>query len=137
MISIIPRGMRWAVVLTQFSVLLFATLVAGLWWGVDVSGALLYGGGVAMVNLLWLQWRMVRAATRDTSEGLSRNLQQGGRKILFELYQTALERFVLVAGLLFFGMVRLELDALALLSGFVVGQLVLILAARRLSSGGA
>ena len=43
------------------------------------------------------------------------------------MYRSVLERFFVVMGLLAFGMLRLKLAPLAILLGFIAGQMVLIL----------
>jgi len=86
--------------------------------GVNAAAAVWFGGAVATCNILLLVWRRHRAASgRALSAGAS----------LWLLYRTALERFVLVALLLALGLGVLKLHPLALLTGFVVGQLALVL----------
>ncbi len=81
-----------------------------------------FGGLTATLNILLLLWRSHRAASGPAlSAGQS----------LWALYRTALERFVMVMMLFALGMGLLKLDPFALLSGFVVGQLALILMGRK------
>jgi len=77
-----------------------------------------FGGLTATLNILLLQWRSHRA---DSGRALSAG------QSLWVLYRTALERFVMVVLLFVTGLGLLKLDPLALLTGFVVGQLALIL----------
>ena len=86
--------------------------------GAAAAGAVWFGGLVATCNALWLLWRRYR-----TERG--RALSAG--ESLRVLYRTALERFVVVALLLALGLGVLHLHPLALLTGFVVGQLALVL----------
>jgi len=77
-----------------------------------------FGGVVAMLNALLLEWRQQRA-------GSGRALTAG--ESLRVLYRSALERLVLVVLLFTLGMGVLQLDALALLTGFIAGQLALFI----------
>ena len=76
-----------------------------------------FGGLAAALNIGCLLWRHQQAeAGRALSAGQSLRL----------LYRSALERFVLVALLFALGLGVLKLDPLALLTGFIVGQLALV-----------
>lgn len=76
-----------------------------------------FGGLTAALNIGWLLWRRQQAdAGRALSAGQSLRL----------LYRSALERFVLIALLFALGLGGLKLDPLALLTGFIVGQLALV-----------
>jgi ATP synthase protein I len=81
------------------------------------AGSVWFGGAIATANLLLLEWRR-RVA--DTGPALS------AAASLRLLYRTALERFVLAALLFVLGLGVLRLDPLALLSGFIVGLVALI-----------
>lgn len=83
--------------------------------------AVLFGGAVALANLLLLDWRARRA---NRAGALS------ARQSLQVLYLSALERFVTVALLFALGIGLLELDPLPLLLGFVVGLPALLLQVR-------
>jgi len=77
-----------------------------------------WGGGViAMTHTLLLEWRRSCA---DSGRALS-----GGESLQL-LYRTALERFVLVALLFALALGVLKLDPLALIAGFITGQLALV-----------
>ncbi len=92
--------------------------------------AVLSGGGVSVVNGAMLAWRMSRSALHPAREVPdSRAVHQQLRL----LYFFAAERFLVVFTLLGLCMAALKLSPLALLAGFVIGQLVL-LAARLLLS---
>jgi ATP synthase protein I len=82
------------------------------------AGSVWFGGAIAAANLVLLEWRR-RVA--DTGPALS------AAASLRLLYRTALERFVLAATLFALGLGVLQLDPLALLTGFIVGQTALIL----------
>jgi ATP synthase protein I len=76
-----------------------------------------FGGLTAALNIGCLLWRRQQAdAGRALSAGQSLRL----------LYRSALERFVLIALLFALGLGVLKLDPLALLTGFIVGQLALV-----------
>jgi ATP synthase protein I len=101
--------------------LLPVLVVSGVFFwrsGANAAAAVWFGGGVAACNGLLLAWRRHHAASgRALSAGESLRL----------LYRTALERFVMVALLLALGLGVLKLHPLALLTGFLVGQLALVL----------
>ncbi|MGB5304794.1 MAG: ATP synthase subunit I [Gammaproteobacteria bacterium] len=75
-----------------------------------------FGGAVAVINALLLVWRQQRA-------GSGRALSAG--ESLRVLYRSALERLIAVVVMFALGMAVLHLDALALLTGFIAGQLAL------------
>jgi len=81
------------------------------------AGSVWYGGAIATASLLLLEWRRLAA---DKGPALS------AAASLRLLYRTALERFVLVVTLFALGLGVLRLDPLALLSGFIVGQVALV-----------
>lgn len=89
-------------------------LVAFMLGGGEAALAAAFGVVTAMVNtgLLWWRWR------RGAKE-----LHCDGGRHLRSFYRSSLERFFVVGMLLALGFVLLELAPLALLAGFVVGQL--------------
>jgi ATP synthase protein I len=86
------------------------------------AGSAWYGGGIAMANSGLLYWRR---------RGLAGNTALSAGRSLVLLYRSALERFVVVAALFVAGMAVLELDALALLTGFIAGQVAFLAAGLR------
>jgi len=86
--------------------------------GAESALAALYGGGVALVNVQLLRWRKNQVRTR---RGLS------ARASLATFFASALERFALVVALLALGLGWIELQPLALLIGFAVGQAAVLL----------
>ena len=84
------------------------------------AGSAAFGGVCACASQLLLEWRRIAA---DRGRVLS-----AGQSIRL-LYRTALERFVLVALLFALGLGVWRLDPLALLTGFIVGQLALVFTA--------
>jgi ATP synthase protein I len=86
-------------------------------YGAFRAGSVWCGGLIAMANVLLLEWRRLRADRgRVLSAGESLRL----------LYRTAVERFVLVLLLFAVALGTLQLDPLALITGFIVGQLALV-----------
>lgn len=84
------------------------------------------GGFIAFGNAQWLEWRRSRVEQgRVLSAGESIRV----------LYRTALERFVLVALLFALCLGVLDLDPLALLTGFIAGQLALFTMGRDRNKG--
>ena len=86
-------------------------------WGTALS--VVYGTGVALANTLLLMWRLGRSARRSPADA-NRQLR------LF--YLSSVERFLVVATLLVVGMTALGLAPLAVVTGFVLGQLTLLVA---------
>ena len=80
------------------------------------------GGLIAMTNVLLLEWRRRRADSgRAPSAGESIRL----------LYRTALERFVLIAMLFALALGVLQLEPVALITGFIAGQVALVFTGTR------
>jgi len=85
----------------------------------DFALAVLSGGGVSVVNGALLAWRMSRAALSSV---------QNAHHQLRIMYFYAAERFLVVAALLGLCIVVIKFSPLALLSGFILGQAVLLIA---------
>ncbi len=81
--------------------------------------AVLSGGGISVVNGAMLAWRMSRAALTSV---------QNAHHQLRLMYFYAAERFLVVVVLLLLCMAALKLSPIALLSGFIAGQAVLLVA---------
>jgi ATP synthase protein I len=106
-------------VLSTQLVLVFLTSVVFLMVsGGFQAGSAVFGGAIALVNVLLLEWRRYRT---DKAPAID------AQRSLRVLYRSALERLLLVALLFVLGFGALALDPLALLSGFVVGQVALLL----------
>ena len=109
-------GIRRLAVL-QLALLAVTSIVFLTIYGAFQAGSVWFGGLTASLNVGWLLWRRQRAdAGRALSAGQSLRL----------LYRSALERFLLVGLLFALGLGVLKLDPLALLTGFIVGQLALV-----------
>lgn len=96
-----------------------AILSAGLFGGIGMALAAAYGGGVSVVNtaLLWWRWhRGTRAYHCDAG------------KHLRSFYRSALERFFVVVIMLAGGFAWIGDHPVAMLVGFLVGQMAWMLA---------
>lgn len=76
------------------------------------------GGAIAMVNVMLLDWRRLGAVNGRV---------QSASESMRLLYRSALERFVLVALLFALCLGVLKLAPLAVLVGFIVGQMALVI----------
>jgi F0F1-type ATP synthase assembly protein I len=97
--------------------LLLVITVAGIVfviYGLFSAVSAVYGGLIAITNSSLLYWR---------KEAMAKETRFNAETSLLLMYRSSLERFLAVALLLYLGMAQFELDALALLSGFIVGQL--------------
>ena len=87
---------------------------AGYWIeGVRGVIAVSYGGGIAILNVIMLYWRWYRGARRYRSD------PKWGLK---GLYRSSVERFFLVGILLAAWFAFVKWEPLAVLTGFIVGQ---------------
>ena len=109
-----------------------AILTIAFWgesvWGGQAKWSILYGGVISVVNLLWLQWRLRRSERKESLAEIKRDAAESAQRITADLYLTVLERFVWVIDLFLLGMVKLGLEPMALVTGFVVGQVMLLVA---------
>lgn len=80
------------------------------------AGSVWFGGLTAAINVLIL----VRYARRETLPTVA-----AAQQTLMALYSCAVTRFVAVAALFILGMGILKLHPLAVLAGFIAGQMVL------------
>lgn len=103
---------------TQLLLVFLTSVVFLLVSGGFQAGSAGFGGAIALANVLLLEWRRYR-----TDKGRAIDARQS----LLVLYRSALERLLLVALLFALGLGALGLDPLALLTGFVTGQLALLL----------
>ncbi len=110
------RDPRLLVALQLALVIVTATVFFIVYGGFQ-AGSAGFGGVVAAINIGLLSWRRRRA---DSGRALS-----AGESIRV-LYRCALERFVVVALLFALGFGVWRLDPLAVLAGFVAGQLALV-----------
>ena len=108
----------------QLALLLVASLVALAIWGLVVAQAVGFGVGIAVTNTLMIAWRMRRGRVASAAQAS-----------LSEFYRSWLERYLLVGVLLAAGLGGLELMPLGLLSGFILGQVIWILAPLTFEAG--
>lgn len=111
-------GRQWVVLRVQLAVIL---LMAGVVVALSIPGwqSLLWGGGVSAVGGFLIAWRMARVSRKGV--GVAGDELRG-------LYAFAFERYLVVFVLLMVGFVLLQLSSIALLGGFVVGQVVFVVA---------
>ena len=108
-----------------FAQLVLVTLVAGGFFAItgwERAGSALFGGFIATCNLLLLEWRRHR-----TDSGPVLSASQSIRV----LYRSALERMGLVVLLFALGIGVLRLEPLALITGFIAGQIGLVFTGTR------
>ena len=107
----------------QLALLLVASLGAYAIWGLGVAKAVWFGAGIAAANTIMIAWRMRpgRAALAQPS--------------LSEFYRSWLERYLLAGALLAAGLGGLKLMPLGLLSGFILGQVIWIIAPLTVEAG--
>ena len=108
-----------------FAQLVLVTLVAGGFFAItgwERAGSALFGGFIATCNLLLLEWRRHR-----TDSGPVLSASQSIRV----LYRSALERMSLVVLLFALGIGVLRLEPLALITGFIAGQIGLVFTGTR------
>ncbi len=101
----------------QLAVLIVVSLGAYALWGSATATAAWFGVFVATSNTLLIAWRM-RQNNKMPDKPASLN----------EFFRSWLERYLVVGVLLALGLGSLKLLPLGLLSGFILGQLVWILA---------
>ena len=107
---------RQVILLQVLVTLVGAGIVFSIRSSPEYAIAVLSGGGTSAVNGVMLVWRMSQAASRPVYEAHHQ---------LRLLYFYAAERFLVVLVLFCFCLAVLKLSPLALLGGFVVGQVVL------------
>ncbi len=110
MITSLGRNLLW-----QSSALFAGGAIVGALAGAAPAVAATYGGGVALANQAMLSWRCQAVAADGGREG---------RALLKVFYRSSLERFLLVAILLALWFLLIKSRPLAVLAGFLTGQLV-------------
>jgi F0F1-type ATP synthase assembly protein I len=114
------------VLLWQSAVLSVAVAATAFWGDQQAGYALLYGGGLAMLNTLLL-WRRVAR--------MQRSMAAQAQSDVASLYIGAVERFAVTLVLLGLGLGWLGLNPPWLLGGFALGYLAMPLARSRSRSG--
>lgn len=110
------RGVRKLAML-QLLLIAATSVIFFMIYGAFQAGSVWCGGLIAMANVLLLEWRRGRA---------DRGCALSAGESLRLLYRTALERFVLVALLFAVALGVLQLAPVAVITGFIVGQLALL-----------
>lgn len=105
-------------VVVQLALTLISVAVVFSLLGDGAARAVGYGGGVALTNTMLLTWRMKSSAQRPRLKP---------QQELFKLYRSSLERFFVVVLLLAVGLGWLKLLPALLLTGFVLGQVALVI----------
>lgn len=100
---------------------LFIALIVAAYWYYQAdfitASAGLFGGLMVVLNTLW-QIRSMRQAEKVADDDIQANMSL--------LYRYAMQRFMITLVLFALGIMLLKLDPLALLSGFIAGQLSLL-----------
>lgn len=104
-----------SIVLWQSGAVVLVALLGALFGGVFTTFAVVYGGGIAIVNLVLLHWRW-RKGVGDYHCDVHRHLKG--------FYRSSMERFFVVGVLLGFWFGFIKTESLGMLTGFLVGQLV-------------
>ena len=102
----------------QLTLIAVTSVIFFMVYGAFQAGSVWFGGLIAMANVLWLS---MPQGFVDQGRALSAG------ESMRVLYRTALERFVWVVLLFALALGVLQLDPAALISGFIVGQLALLL----------
>lgn len=105
--------------LLQSGMVGLASIVAGFFGEVGTALAVLYGGGVSIANSSLLMWRWHRGA---------RVFHCDAGRHLKSFYRSGMERFFVVVILLAAGFYWIGDHPMALLTGFVIGQIAWMLA---------
>jgi ATP synthase protein I len=120
--SLMDRRIR-RVLSVQLVFLLTAGLIAYGVWGLEVARATWFGAFIATANTLLIAWHMRPGSGRSNKGG-----ELGAQHYLRQFYRSWLERYLVVGVLLASGLGGLKLMPLALLAGFILGQLIWIIA---------
>lgn len=113
------RIARQVVWLQIVAVLAAGGFTCGMEGALQLTAAVLSGGGISVLNGAMLAWRMSRAALHSAQDT---HIQ------LRLMYFYAAERFLIVVVLLGLCLALLRLSPPAVLGGFVMGQAVLLIA---------
>jgi len=112
------RHAVYRLVLVQSALVVTTAVFFHLKQGSEFSLAALYGGAIPFVSTLMSAWR-ITVATRILKEVAEQDALPGA----VEFYKTALFRIVLTIALLALGLGGLKLAPMALVIGFIAGQL--------------
>lgn len=101
------------------AVIVVSALLAAWMGSLGTGAAVFYGGAVALANAALLLWRWYQGLDKFYSDAA---------KHLQAFVRSSVERFFVVGILLAAGFLLLRLEPVALLAGFVVGQLAWMIA---------
>ena len=107
----------------QFVFFLAAGMTSYGVWGLDVARATGFGAIIAIANTVLIAWHMRPGSGKSNKGG-----ELGAQHYLRQFYRSWLERYLVVVILLALGLGGLKLMPLALLAGFILGQLIWIIA---------
>ena len=108
----------------QLVFLLAAGLIAHGIWGLEVARGIGFGAFIALANTALIAWHMrARRSGRSNKGG-----EPSAQHYLRQFYCSSLARYLVVGVLLASGLGGLKLMPLALLAGFILGQLIWIIA---------
>jgi ATP synthase protein I len=120
--SSMDRSIR-RVLSVQLVFLLAAGMAAYGVWGLEMAGATGFGAIIAIANTLLIAWHMRPGSGKSNKGG-----ELGAQYYLRQFYRSWLKRYLVVGVLLALGLGGLKLMPLALLTGFILGQLIWIVA---------
>ena len=109
----------------QLVFLLAAGLIAHGVWGLEVAGGMGFGAFVALANTALIAWHMRAGKSGRSNKG---GEEPSAQHYLRQFYRSWLERYLVVGVLLASGLGGLKLMPLALLAGFILGQMIWIIA---------
>lgn len=105
------------IILQQGLIAITATAIAYITYDAIAARGIIFGFAVAIVNTVMIVWRMWQS---------ERAQHLNAHKYLSMFYRSSFERLVIVAALLAAGLGPIGLDPLAVMIGFALGQLTLI-----------
>jgi len=119
MICCVERHQKAAckIILQQGLIAITATAITYFAYDAIAARGLLFGFAVAIANTVMIVWRMWRSEQAQHLDA---------RKYLSMFYRSSIERLVIVAALLAAGLGPIGLAPLAVMVGFALGQLTLI-----------
>jgi ATP synthase protein I len=109
----LKRITKWQVIAIVLMIIL------SVWWrGIDTAFAVGFGGSIALINTLLMIWHILRAVESAGADA---------EKNLGRAYRCVAERWLSTIVMFGTGIVLLELDITALITGFIVTQLMLFM----------
>ncbi|MBL4762933.1 MAG: ATP synthase subunit I [Gammaproteobacteria bacterium] len=109
------------VLLLQFAVIVITAFAALIWQDQDVMFGVFYGGLIVLANASLLIWRIL-VTKKELHVDLNRHMKA--------FFRSSIERFLVVGGLFAVGLGLLKLNALGVLVGFIIAQLIYMFSGR-------